>query len=116
MLKDVFASYPYGVRAAIVAAIVLVVAYFIAELVSRVLVLLVERIDRRTPGDLTQRKSTRAALRLVRLIITLLLAAVLIFPAMSLVGVKSRVGLTPERLAEWATGSGLRIALIALLS
>ena len=66
MLKDVFASYPYGVRAAIVAAIVLVVAYFIAELVSRVLVLLVERIDRRTPGDLTQRKSTRAALRLVR--------------------------------------------------
>jgi small-conductance mechanosensitive channel len=116
VLTNVFASYPYGVRAGIAAAIVLVFAYLIAEMVSRVLVLLVERIDKHVPGDLTHRKATRGALRLVRLIITLLLAVVLIFPAMSLVGVRSRVGLSPERLAEWATGSGLRIGLIALLS
>ncbi|HTV01410.1 MAG TPA: mechanosensitive ion channel domain-containing protein [Luteitalea sp.] len=116
MLNNVFAGYPYGVRAGIAAAIVLVLAYFIAELVSRVLVLLVERVDRHVPGDLTHRKATRAALRAVRLIIALLLSAVLIFPAMSLVGIRSRVGLSPERLADWATGSGLRICLIALLS
>lgn len=116
MLKGLFAAYPYWVRAGIAGAIVLAVSYVVAELVSRVLVALVGRINRHVPGDIAQRKSTRAALRAVRLIITLLIAVTLIFPAMSLVGIRSRVGLTPERLADWAAGSGLRIALIALLA
>lgn len=116
MLKGVFATYPYWVRAGLAAAIVLAVSYLLAELVSRVLVAAVARINRHVPGDLAARKATRAALRLVRLIVTLLIGATLIFPAMSLVGIRSRVGLTPERLGEWAAGSGVRIALIALLS
>ncbi|WP_239493173.1 mechanosensitive ion channel family protein [Luteitalea sp. TBR-22] len=103
-------------RATLAGVIVLALAYLVAELVSRVLAALVERINRHVPGDLSQRKSTRAALRLVRFIITLLVAAVLIFPAMSMVGIESRIGLSPEHLATWLTGSGLRIALIALLA
>lgn len=116
MLTDLFATYPYWVRAGIAGALVVALAYVAAELVSRVLVSLVGRITQHVPGDIAHRRSTRAALRAVRLVLTLLIAATLIFPAMSLVGMRSRVGLTPERLADWATGSGLRIALIALLA
>ena len=116
MLKGIFSSYPYGVRMGLTVAIVLAVSYFVAELVSRVVVLLVERIHRRGAGDLTHRNATRGALRVMRVIITLLLGATLIFPAMSVVGMRSRVGLTPERLADWLAGSGLRIGLIVLLA
>ena len=116
MLKGLFATYPYWVRAGLAAAIVLAASYVVAELVSRVLVALVLRVSAHLPGDLAHRRTARAALRVVRVIITLLVAVTLIFPAMSLVGIRSRVGLTPEGLGEWATGSGLRIALIALLS
>jgi small-conductance mechanosensitive channel len=116
MLTGLFATYPYWVRAGIAGALVVAVAYVVAELVSRVLVAMVGRINAHVPGDIAHRRSTRAALRAVRLVLTLLIAATLIFPAMSLVGMRSRVGLTPERLADWAAGSGLRIALIALLA
>lgn len=116
MLTGLFATYPYWVRAGIAGALVVAVAYVVAELVSRVLVALVGRINAHVPGDIAQRRSTRAALRAVRLLLTLLIAATLIFPAMSLVGIRSRVGMTPERLADWAAGSGLRIALIGLLA
>ncbi len=116
MLTGIFTTYPNWVRGAIAAAAVLTVSYMVAELVSRALVALVTRINRHVPAELGSRKATRAALRAVRIIITLIVAATLIFPAMSLVGLRSRVGLTPEALADWATGSGLRIALIVLLS
>jgi small conductance mechanosensitive channel len=116
MLQGLFEGYPYWVRAMLAGVIVLAMAYLIAELVSRVLVVLVERINRHVPGDLSARKATRAALRVVRVIITLLVGAVLIFPAMSMVGIESHIGLTPAHLASWLTGSGLRIALIALLA
>ena len=116
MLQGLFATYPYWVRAALAAVIVLAFAYLLAELVSRLLAVGVDRIDRHVAGDLTRRRATRAGLRAVRLILTLLIGMVLIFPAMSLVGIRSGVGLTPERLADWFTGSGLRIALIVLLS
>jgi small-conductance mechanosensitive channel len=116
MLDGLFAAYPYWVRLTLAAVLVLALAYLVAEMVSRVLVVLVDKVNRRVPGDLPQRRTTRAGLRVVRVIITFLVGAVLIFPAMALVGVRARVGLTPERLGDWLTGSGLRIALIGLLS
>ena len=94
----------------------LAVAYLFAELVTRVLSGLVDRVNQRVPGDVTHRRTTRTGLRVVRGIVTFLVGAVLIFPALSLVGIRPGVGLTPERLGDWLTGSGLRIALIALLS
>ena len=116
VLHGLFAAYPYWVRLTLAAVLVLALAYMVAEMVSRLLVAMVDRVNQRLPGDLTPRRTTRAGLRVVRLIITFLVGAVLIFPAMALVGVRARVGLTPERLGDWLTGSGLRIALIGLLS
>lgn len=116
MLQGLFDAYPYWVRATLAGVIVLALAYMVAELISRLLITLVDRINRHVPGDITQRAATRGALRLVRLIITLLVGAVLIFPAMSTVGIESHIGLSPEHLATWLAGSGLRIALIALLA
>jgi len=116
MLDGLFQGYPYWARATLAIAIVLGVSYLLAELVSRGLVAVVARVSRHVDGDLAQRRATRGALRAVRMVVTLLLLATLVFPAMSLVGIRSSVGLTPEGLGEWATGSGLRIVLIALLS
>lgn len=116
MLHGVFAAYPYWVRATLAVVIVLAVSYLLAELLSRALAVGLHRVNTHVATDLTHRRATRAGLRVVRLIITLLIGAVLIFPAMSLVGIRSRVGLTPERLVEWVVGSGLRIGLIVLLS
>lgn len=116
MLDGLFQGYPHWARATLAMAFVLGLSYLLGELVSRVLVALVDRVNRHVPGDLAQRRATRGALRAVRLIVMLLLLATLVFPVMSLVGIRSRVGLTPERLGEWATGSGLRIVLIGMLS
>lgn len=116
MLQGLFDAYPYWVRASLAGVIVLALAYLVAELVSRVLVVVVDRVNRHVPGDLGHRTATRAALRVVRVIITLLVGVVLIFPAMSMVGIESHIGLSPEHLATWLTGSGLRIGLIALLA
>jgi moderate conductance mechanosensitive channel len=116
MLNGLFDGYPYWVRASLAGVLVLGVAYLLAELVSRLLVALIARVDRQVPGDLARWRATHAGLRAVRLVLTLLIGAVLIFPMMTLVGIRSRVGLTPERLGEWVAGSGLRIALIALIS
>lgn len=80
--------------------IALAVSYLAAELVSRVVSRLVGR----------------RALRLLRLVLTLILTGTLVFPALGFVGVRFRVGLTPERLAEWAAVSGLRIGLVLVLS
>lgn len=116
MLEGLFAAYPYWVRATLAAVTVLAVSYALSEVVSRLLASIVHRVNKHVEGDIAQRRATRGALRLVRLILTVLLAVVLIFPAMSIVGIRSRVGLTPERLLEWVVGSGLRIGLIVLLS
>ncbi len=116
MLDGLFEGYPYWARATLAIASVLGVSYLLAELLSRGLVAVVARVSRHVDGDLAQRRATRGALRVVRMVVTLLLLATLVFPAMSLVGIRSSVGLTPEGLGEWATGSGLRIVLIALLS
>lgn len=116
MLDGLFSTYPPPVRGAVAAALVITLAYLVAETATRLLAAVVGRVSAHVPGDLAQRRATRAALRAVRLIITLLVGGTLIFPALSLVGLRSRVGLTPERLGDWAAGSGLRILLIALLS
>ncbi len=116
MLTGVFATYPYWARAGIAVAIVLGLSYLLAEVLSRLLVAGLGRIGREVEGDLPQRRALRTGLRAVRLIVTLLIAATLIPPAMSIAGIRSSVGLSPEGLADWLTGSGVRIALIGLLA
>ncbi|MCC6162786.1 MAG: mechanosensitive ion channel [Acidobacteria bacterium] len=116
MIQGLFDGYPDWARAILVAVIVLTVAYMVAEAFSRLVGALIGRIDARVSGELARRRATRAGLRVVRLIVTLLVAAVLMFPSMALVGLRPGVGLTPESLAMWMTGSGLRIGLVVLLS
>jgi small conductance mechanosensitive channel len=52
----------------------------------------------------------------VRLILFLLGAALLVFPALRAVGMDADVGLSPEALGRWAAHSGLRVGLIVLLA
>ncbi len=116
MLQGVFATYPDWVRGGLALAAVFGLAYLVAEIVSRLIQSLVARINAHLPTDIGARTATRNALRVVRVVVTLLVAATLALPAMSLVGLRTGVGMTHERLADWAAGSGLRIALIVLLS
>jgi small-conductance mechanosensitive channel len=58
----------------------------------------------------------RGPLRLIGVMAFGLIAAVLVFPAFQLVGLRPRTGLPLRRLAEWTFASGLRIVLIILLS
>lgn len=116
MPQGVFSAYPWWAGAAIAVALVLAVSYMAAEVAVRMLSAVLTRVGSAPDGEETHRRSTRAALRLIRLILFLLCAAILIFPALSIAGVRSRVGLTPEALGAWAAGSGLRVALIVLLA
>lgn len=116
MLQGLFEGYPDWLKGTIVAVLVLALAYLVAELVSRVIASTIGRVTRHVPGDAAQLRATRAGLRAVRLVLALLVGLVLVFPAMALVGLRAPVGLTPERLGEWAAGSGLRIALVVLIS
>jgi small-conductance mechanosensitive channel len=88
------------VRALLALVATFAVAYMAAELISRLLSRLVGR----------------RALRLVRVVVTLIVGATLIFPALGFMGMRTRVGLTPERLADWAAQSGLRIGLVLLIA
>ena len=115
-MHGLFAGYPYSVRMTLAAVAALAIAYLFAELVSRVLSRILTRVHQRGPGDVAHKTAARTGLRAVRLIVTFLVGTVLIFPALSMVGIHPTVGLTPERLAEWLARSGLRIALIVLLS
>ncbi len=58
----------------------------------------------------------RRPVRTVRLAVFLLAAAVLVFPALKIVGLDIHVGVEPEALANWALSSGLRIVLIVALA
>jgi len=116
LLQGLFDAYPPWVRAMLAVVVVLTLAYLVAELVTRLLLAGVARVNRDMPGDTVVRKNARAGLRAVRVLVTLMVGAVLIFPAMAVVGIQSNVGLTPARLGDWMTGSGLRILLVALLS
>ena len=116
LLQGLFDAYPPWVRAMLAVVVVLTLAYLVAELVTRLLLAGVDRVNRDVPGDTVVRKNARAGLRAVRALVTLMVGAVLIFPAMAVVGIQSSVGLTPARLGDWMTGSGLRILLVALLS
>ncbi|MGE0042131.1 MAG: mechanosensitive ion channel family protein [Vicinamibacterales bacterium] len=54
----------------------------------------------------------RVTVRVIRLVTFAISLAVFAFPALDLAGVNLKVGLHPQDLAEWATETGLRIALI----
>jgi len=57
-----------------------------------------------------------ASVRLVKRLVFSLLVLVLVFPALDFAGMDLAVGLHDEDLAQWATQTGVRVALLLLLT
>jgi small conductance mechanosensitive channel len=115
MIAAALEGYPLWVNSALAIGCVFVISYLIAEVASR----FVWNIFRPMLGERAAGFAGASLLRPVRLIrvaIFLLVAGVLILPAMELAGVHTFVGMKPGALAAWVFGSGLRIGLILLLS
>jgi moderate conductance mechanosensitive channel len=113
-LAPLFADYPPWFAATAAAATTAVLAWLVAEFVSRV----VGAGMRGMLGaaDEHARVTVTRAGRLVRGVVFLLLALVLIFPALELVGLSTSVGLHPEALGQWLFESGMRIGVVLLVS
>jgi small-conductance mechanosensitive channel len=110
-----FSDYPAWFAATSAIVVTGVLAYLVAELVSRVAC----RAIRSTLGsadDEHGRLAVARAGRLVRVVVFALLALILIFPALELVGFTTSVGLQPQTIGEWLFKSGLRVGVVLLVS
>jgi small conductance mechanosensitive channel len=58
----------------------------------------------------------RTPLRLVSIVTFVLVAALLLFPALELTGVRPRVGRSMREMSEWFLGPGLRILLVVVIA
>lgn len=92
------------------AALVLGVAYFLADIVARG----TEKILRGIVADPLEAMLVDRPRRIVRVLIFLVTVAVLALPALQLAGADVTVGLDGRVLLNWLLDSGLRIALIAI--
>ncbi len=114
-MTSVFQGYPTWMAATMAMAGVFVLAYLVAEATVRVARNVSHRIlGARGAGF--QATSLMRPLRLLRFAVFALIAGVLTFPALELVGVQTFVGMHPHALAAWFFESGLRIGFILLLS
>jgi small-conductance mechanosensitive channel len=95
--------------------VVVVIAYVAALLAGRVTGTFLGHLVHGEPPP-TGTTSTERSVRIVRAVTFLGLVALLTFPALDLAGVDTAFGLTSATLTAWVLGSGLRIALIALLT
>jgi len=97
-------------------AVVVVAAYVVAEVAAR-LARSALAASAMSDGSIDPRSPiVRRPIRLVRLTVFVVVAAALASPALELAGVALPVGLSPERLTDWALGSGLRVLMIVLLA
>ena len=92
--------------------------FFIAWLVAFVAGRLARRALVAVVGDHLSPSSplVRGPLRLVSFAAFVLCAALLLFPAFELAGVRPRAGVPLRTLAEWAFGHGLKVLLIGLFA
>ena len=104
MFEEFFKGYPAWTGEAVAVTVALAAAYLIAEGTARLVKRFLGGVG---TEDVPARASLRSTLRLVRAIIFLLVAALLVFPALRLVGLTADVGLSPEALGRWAAQSGL---------
>ena len=113
MIQEFFRGYPVWTAELIALAVALSAAYLGGEIASRLVRVFLGGVG---TDDVPARASQRSTLRLVRMVVFLLAAALFIFPALRLVGMQAEVGLSPEALGRWAAQSGLRIGLILLMA
>jgi small-conductance mechanosensitive channel len=114
LLAPLFADYPAWFAVTAAAVVTAVVAYLIAELVARAAS--VGMRGMLGSADEHARATVARAGRLIRIVVFVLLALVLIFPALELVGLSTSVGLHPEALGSWLLESGLRIGVVILVA
>jgi small-conductance mechanosensitive channel len=93
------------------AAVAIVAAYLVADVVSRVIQSILRGIIADPHRETLFVDRPR---RVVRLVIFIVTAAALLLPAMRMAGFSTRMGGDPEGLARWALDTGLRIAIIAV--
>jgi small conductance mechanosensitive channel len=103
-----------GVVAAVAA--VAAIAYVVAEIAGRFARGALVSILHREHAGAVIGPSVRRPIRIVRAAVFLAVTAALLLPALDLLGVGPRVGVTSATLGEWFFGSGLRIAVIAILA
>jgi small conductance mechanosensitive channel len=87
-------------------------AYIVADLVAR----LADSVLRAIIADEQEHLLDNRPTRVVRLLIFLLCAAALAFPAMTLVGYRTDIGADREAIVNWFLDAGLRIALIGVVA
>lgn len=96
-------------------AVVLVAAYGAADVAARLVRLAFLKVMGEAPVDLAAPVVERPT-RLVRVTVFLLTALALVPPALKLAGVPLAYGLEADALGRWFFHSGLRIALVAIVS
>jgi small-conductance mechanosensitive channel len=97
-------------------AVVAAIAYVVAEIVGRFARgALVSILHREQAGPAIS-PIVQRPIRIVRAAVFLAVAAALLLPALDVLGVGPRVGVTAATLSEWFFGSGLRIVVIAILA
>lgn len=125
MLEPYLQGYPAWASNAIALTAVLALAYLVAESATRTLKRFLTQVGQPDVEDGAAEArperpeittTVRSTLRLVRIVIFLLVAGLLIFPALRAVGMTAEVGMSPEALGRWAAESGLRVGLILLLA
>ena len=98
------------------AAVVGAIAYMVSEIAGRFARGALVGILQREQAAGSVSPIVKGPIRVVRAAVFLAVFAALLLPALDLIGVGPRVGVTPVSLGEWVFGSGLRIAVIAILA
>jgi small conductance mechanosensitive channel len=92
-------------------ALALAAAYLVADVVAR----LVQGVLRAIIADpATEALFVERPRRVVRVVIFLITAAALSFPALALAGYRTGISTNPEAIVRWLFDAGLRIAVIAV--
>ena len=115
MLHSLLQDYPTWVTVTVALSLAAALAAAVAEGAARAVRLTLRRMLREADVE-AYRDRWRRPVRIVRALAFVLMFALLIVPALEITGLHTNLALHPQRLADWALVSGLRIVLIATLA
>jgi small conductance mechanosensitive channel len=115
MLTNLLSGYTPTTRIAIALCGALVLAFVLAEAISRLARLGLVRLASQADAD-GVRASLRPVVRVLRLVSVIGLTDLLAVPALEIAGLHTTIALHPENVLAWFVESGLRILLIATLA
>lgn len=116
-ITDIEAALPGWAGAAIAVAVVLIVAFVIGEIAARLTRAALSAFDQ-DPATKTRwtRPLLHTEIRLVRATVFVIVAALLLLPALEVAGIETAFGPNLESLSVWFFRTGLRILIIAVLA